>query len=170
MKHQHSKTFLSLVVASISAVALLTPASPANATGLGGYAGTALSNNYCFYEDYGSVWYDSSMTNCNSAGDQLVWEVALPATPGSTYNPTLEISWPYGDEGYSNISCSVTVCPQNGGSGTCTTSGYVGLISTSGGGTVQPANGTSGLTVPSDGYLFVACEMYSGTGIISINY
>jgi hypothetical protein len=147
-----------LSVTLTAAIAVFATSTAADATGVGAWVGAALSQPGCFYDQggWGQATNYPALTTCANP-ESLYWEIPLPANSG-TYNPVIYAA--------SGIECAITVCPQSGNVGGCTVSSWVYTS----GGITQPANGTSGLTVPSNGYMYANCLVPTNTSVDNVNY
>jgi hypothetical protein len=127
----------------------------AEARSLGGWAGSAEipSQSGDFSESWGTV--------VHSGSNAEQWEVQLPVDNSGSFSPQLYVYMPNG----SNLSC-----------GAVATSGDTGLsFSWTGNQNVYTVNEWTTLspgtvTVSPGNYLFIGCQMGSGTRLGSINY
>jgi hypothetical protein len=167
MRPKENKRAVVYVFGAAFAVGGVALATPAEATGVGGWAGSAQpAGADCFSESYGAVTFNDSLNDPSCPGAWLHWEVVLPANAG-TYYPVVEVGWPANNSAGNYIECSVTTVSQTGSP--VYTSGYSSPSGTSGLANYQPA-GTSGATVQSNGAMFVNCYMTQGAYIYSVNY
>jgi hypothetical protein len=90
---------------------LLSVSAPADAVGVGGWAGQATNpfgnlsvwDDDCIQEDFGAAAFTSS--GCSSSNNPVTWEVQLPVNQG-TYTPVVGVAWPIGEPMGDYISCS----------------------------------------------------------------
>lgn len=138
-----------------AAVSLLALAAPANAYTIGAYAGSPFSpgQGACFSKIGGGGVQNTGNSSCTGGGAQ--WDVYVPVNAG-TLTPSVSVLG-----GFGTIQCAPFVWSPT--TEEATTPGWTALTAT----------GTFNLdqvTIPTNGFLFIACNIPSGSALYAVNY
>lgn len=136
-----------LLGGAVAFAGLVFLAPTADARGIGAAAGraTAYSDLACFANPYGEV----TMAGCTGKHN---WQTALTIDSPGSFNPAIYNTFNFLGGGW--VSCSSFAISSNG---TVSSSGYTT-------GSANPLVPGS-VSVPSNGFLFVGCDLtYGGTG------
>jgi hypothetical protein len=136
-------------------VTLLALAAPADAYGIAGFSGKAFTSSQasCFSQSNSSVYNNSS---CGAALSPQ-WDVYFPVSAG-TYTPSVSVF--FFTAGYGMSCASYSWDP---GTRKVTTPGWVSL-------SVEGTYAIGSVTVPTNGFMFVACNMEIGSYLDAVNY
>jgi hypothetical protein len=153
----------------LSATTVFTLSEPADAIGVGGFAGQCVGYCSCIDENYGTADYDQdqSFEDAGICGPGVgqTWEVPLPVNSGS-YTPTIGVGWPSGHQMSDYISCAVVSMQQLHSGSAYQSTGYIYASSTAGSYALQPGT----VSVPSNGFMFASCFMSYHSQVYSVNY
>jgi hypothetical protein len=138
-----------------AAVSILSLATPADAYGIAGFSGKPFTNSQasCFTQSNSSVYNNSTCSPELSPQ----WDVYFPVNAG-TYTPSVSVF--FLTAGY-GMSCAPY--SWNPATRTVTTPGWVSLE-------YEGTYTLGSVSVPTDGFMFVACNMGLGSYLDAVNY